>query len=156
MKRRRGANGQNQSNSQYNARPQDQVWWTLTCTDAGPLADVSCVFTLQAFACVAGVHLRANLPFLAGTHQAAGAVVQDQGHPRETHGRLLGTLASPRTHLGAGQSKHLGGKEEETTFNMLLSVSVSQLINFLGPRIECYSTYTIKEISEQDSCSLQY
>ncbi len=72
----------------------------LTGTDASPLVDVGCVFTLQPFTCVTGVHFRADLPFLAGTHQAADAVIQDQGHPRGAHGGLLRALASPRTHLG--------------------------------------------------------
>lgn len=82
----------------------------LTHTDASPLVDVGFVFTPQPFACVTGVHFRADLPFLTGTHQAAGAVIQDEGHPRETHRGLLRALASPRTHLGPGHCEHLGKK----------------------------------------------
>lgn len=85
----------------------------LTCTDTSPLVDVSCVVTLQPFTCVTGVHFRAGLSFLTGTHQAAGTVVQDQGHPRETHGGLLRALASPWTRLGPDYCKQLGGKENE-------------------------------------------
>lgn len=73
---------------------------SLTGTDACPPVDVGGVFTLQSFPCVTGVHVRADLPFLTGAHQAAGAVIQDQRHPRETHGGLLRALASPRTRLG--------------------------------------------------------
>ena len=86
----------------------------LTCTDADPL--VSCVITLQTFTSVTGVHLRAGLSLLTGAHQAAHTVVQDQGHPRETHGGLLRTQASPRTCLGPDHCKHLSGRESNLLF----------------------------------------
>lgn len=88
----------------------------LTGTDTGPPVDLGGVFTLQPLPCVAGVHFRADLPFLTGTHQAADAVIQDQRHPWETHGGLLRALASPRAHLGADYCKHLGGRQNELVF----------------------------------------
>lgn len=100
------------------------VLWLLTQTDASPLADVYPVFTLQPFTCVTGVHFRAHLTFLTGTHQAAGAVIQDQGHPGETHGGLLWALASARTPLGPGKCKHLGGNENESVLSFSLNQSI--------------------------------
>ena len=94
----------------------------LTSTDSSPLVDTGGVFTLQPFPCVTGVHVRAHLPFLTGTHQAAGAVIQDQRHPGETHGGLLRALASPRTRLGPDQREHLW-ERNESVFYMLLKVS---------------------------------
>lgn len=75
---------------------------TLTNTDARPLADVFGVVTPQPFTRVAGTHVRACLPSLTGANQAAGAVIQDQGHTRRTHGGLIWTLTSTRTVLGPG------------------------------------------------------
>ena len=83
----------------------------LTGTDPSSSLDVGAVFTLQPFTSVTGVHFRARLPFLTGTNQTAGAVIQDQGHPRGTDGGLLGALASPRTGLGPGKCKNLCGKD---------------------------------------------
>lgn len=80
---------------------------TLTNTDSRPLADVFGVVTPQPFTRVAGAHVRARLPPLTGTHQAAGAVVQHQGHTAGTHGGLLWTLTSTRTVLGPGWRQHL-------------------------------------------------
>lgn len=85
----------------------------MSGADPSPLVDVGRVFTLQPFTRVTGVHFRADLSFLTGTHQAAGAVVQDQGHPGETHGGLGRALASTGTHLGPCQCKHLCCEEEE-------------------------------------------
>lgn len=58
---------------------------TLTDTDASPPPDVCGVFTPQPFTRVAGIHVRTRLPFLTGAHQAAGAVIQEQGHPGGAH-----------------------------------------------------------------------
>lgn len=72
----------------------------LTDTDTSPSVDVDGVITLQPFMGVTGVQLRADLALLAGTNQAAGAVIQDQGHPGGACRDLSGTMASSRTHLG--------------------------------------------------------
>lgn len=130
----------------YTEHPTYNVWechHPLTSTDTGPLVDIGSVFTLQPFTCVTGVHFRTDLPFLTGTHQAADAVIQDQGHPGETHGGFLRALASPRTHLGPGKCKHLGGKENEPLAYMLLSLFLSkerinQYDSFLTTGIKYY------------------
>lgn len=75
---------------------------TPTSTDTRPLADVFGVVAPQPFPRVAGAHVRAWLPSLTGAHQAAGAVIQDQGHSRGTHGGLIWTRTSTRTVLGPG------------------------------------------------------
>lgn len=75
---------------------------TPTNTETRPLADVFGVVTPQPFARVAGAHVRACLPSLTGAHQAAGAVIQDQGHSRGAGGGLVWTLTSTRTVLGPG------------------------------------------------------
>lgn len=85
-----------------NRTPAGYCHCPLTSTDARPSVDIHRVVTLQTSLCVTGVQVGADLPLLPGTHQAADAVVQDQGHPRGAHGWLLGALASPRTHLGPG------------------------------------------------------
>lgn len=91
----------------------------LTNAKAGPLADVCGVVTPQPFPRVAGVHVRARLPPLTGAHQAAGAVIQGQGHPGGTHGGLLRALASTRTDLGPGQSQHLRRRKGKIKINVI-------------------------------------
>lgn len=81
----------------------------LTNTDARPLVDVCGVFTPQPFTRVAGIHVRTWLPSLTGAHQAAGAVIQDQGHPGGTQWGLIRALTSTRTDLGPG---HLTRKKK--------------------------------------------
>lgn len=88
----------------------------ISSTGTGSLVDVCAVVTLQTFACVTRIHVRAELPSLTGTHQAADTVVQDQRHSGGAHGGLLRALAPSRTRLGPDQCEHLCRKEDKKSF----------------------------------------
>lgn len=84
----------------------------VTHADSSLGAGVRSAVTEETAALLAGFQLRAAVAALAGTHQAARAVVQHRSHPGGAGRRHLGApgragvwAALSRSHLGAGEKR---------------------------------------------------